>query len=57
MVQFYVAQPLSKMDLGGVKAVALDETASKRGHNYVTVFIDLDRKQKPSSSLPPARAA
>ena len=42
-----MAQALSKMDLGGVKAVALDETASKRGHNYVTVFIDLDRKQKP----------
>ncbi|CAO0822214.1 hypothetical protein DFAR_2880002 [Desulfarculales bacterium] len=29
------------------KAVALDETASKRGYNYVTVFIDLDRKRKP----------
>ncbi|CAO0822604.1 hypothetical protein DFAR_3180032 [Desulfarculales bacterium] len=47
MVQFYVAQAMSKMDLGGIKAVALDEAASKRGHNYVTVFIDLDRKQKP----------
>ncbi|CAO0824897.1 hypothetical protein DFAR_990004 [Desulfarculales bacterium] len=47
VVQFYVAQALSKIDLGGVKAVVLDETASKRGHNYVTVFIDLDRKQKP----------
>ncbi|CAO0821159.1 transposase [Desulfarculales bacterium] len=47
MVQFYVAQALSKMDLGGVKAVALDETASKRGHSYVTTFIDLDRKQTP----------
>ncbi|CAO0821463.1 transposase [Desulfarculales bacterium] len=46
VVQFYMAQALSKMDLGGVKAMALDETASKRGHNYVTVFIDLDRKQK-----------
>ncbi|CAO0822486.1 hypothetical protein DFAR_3080001 [Desulfarculales bacterium] len=46
MVQFYVAQALSKMDLDGVKPVTLDETASKRGLNYVTVFIDLDRKQK-----------
>ncbi|CAO0824632.1 hypothetical protein DFAR_760001 [Desulfarculales bacterium] len=27
--------------------MTLDETTSKRGHNYVTVFIDLDRKQKP----------
>ncbi|CAM2058009.1 hypothetical protein DSUL_240005 [Desulfovibrionales bacterium] len=47
VIQFYVAQALSKMDLGVVKAVALDETASKRGHNDVAIFIDLDRKQKP----------
>ncbi|CAO0824384.1 transposase [Desulfarculales bacterium] len=47
VVQFYVAQALAKVDLGRVKAMALDGTASKRGHNYVTVFIDLDRKQKP----------
>ncbi|CAO0822768.1 hypothetical protein DFAR_3290016 [Desulfarculales bacterium] len=40
------------MDLCGVKAVALDETASKRGHNYVIVFIDLDRKQKPVIFVP-----
>ncbi|CAO0822851.1 hypothetical protein DFAR_3340011 [Desulfarculales bacterium] len=42
---------------GGGKAVAWDENASKRGHNYVTIFIDLDRKQSRSSSLPPAKAA
>ncbi|CAO0819880.1 hypothetical protein DFAR_1160009 [Desulfarculales bacterium] len=35
------------MGLGGINAVALNETTSKRGHNYVTVFIDLNRKQKP----------
>ncbi|CAO0823549.1 hypothetical protein DFAR_3760014 [Desulfarculales bacterium] len=46
-VQFYVAQDLSKMDLGGIKAMVLDETVSKWGHNYITVFVDLDRKQKP----------
>ncbi|CAO0824723.1 hypothetical protein DFAR_850021 [Desulfarculales bacterium] len=47
VIWFYVTQTLSKMDLGGVKAVALDETVSKRGYNYITVFIDLDRKRKP----------
>ncbi|CAO0823972.1 hypothetical protein DFAR_4000011 [Desulfarculales bacterium] len=56
VIQFYVGQALLKMSLAGVKALALDETTSKRGHNYVIVFIDLDRKQKPSFSLPPARA-
>ncbi|EKD98675.1 MAG: hypothetical protein ACD_23C00315G0001, partial [uncultured bacterium] len=55
VVQYYVAQALSRMDLGGVKAVALDETASKRGHNYVTVFIDLDRKQKPVIFVTPGK--
>ncbi|CAO0820548.1 hypothetical protein DFAR_1690003 [Desulfarculales bacterium] len=55
VVQFYVAQALSKMDLGGVKAVALDETASKRGHNYVTTFIDLNRKQKPVIFVTPGK--
>ncbi|CAO0821397.1 hypothetical protein DFAR_2310011 [Desulfarculales bacterium] len=41
VVQFYVAQTLSKMDLGRVKAVAvaLDETASKKDRNYVTIFV------------------
>jgi transposase len=28
-------------------ALSTDETASKRRHNYVTVFIDLDKKKKP----------
>ncbi|CAO0821329.1 hypothetical protein DFAR_2280003 [Desulfarculales bacterium] len=31
VAQLCVAQVLSKIDLGGVKAMALDETASKRG--------------------------
>jgi transposase len=30
-----------------VKAVALDETASKRRHNTVTTFIDLERTEQP----------
>jgi len=47
VVQYDVAQVLSTMDLGGIKAVVLDEATSKRNHNYVTVFIDLDRKRKP----------
>ena len=45
---YYLAQALARLDFSGVKAVAMDETACKRRHNYVTVFIDLDRKQKPA---------
>ncbi|CAO0820226.1 hypothetical protein DFAR_1450014 [Desulfarculales bacterium] len=51
-----MTQALPKMDLGGVKAVVLDKTAPKWGYNYVTVFIDLGRKQKPVIfATPPAR--
>ena len=34
-------------ELSGVEAIGLDETASKRGHNYVTVFIDMEKRQEP----------
>ena len=47
IVRHYVATALEKIDLGDLKAVGLDETSSKRRHNYITVFIDLDREEKP----------
>jgi transposase len=43
VVHYYVAQALSRLDLSEVKAVALDETASQRRHNYVTVLIIIKR--------------
>lgn len=55
VVHHYVGQALSGLDLSTVKAVALDETASKRRHNYVTVFIDLDRKKKPVIFVTPGK--
>lgn len=47
VIKHYVKQALLSMDLSALKAIGLDETASKRGHNYVTVFIDMDRNDKP----------
>lgn len=47
IVEHYVATALRGLDLSGVVAFAFDETASKRGHNYITVFIDADRKSEP----------
>ena len=47
IIEHYVGQAVARLDLGRLKAIGLDETASKPGYNYVTVFIDLDRKQKP----------
>lgn len=46
IINHYVPKAVSKLDLSEVKAVALDETSSKRGHKYVTVFIDVERKSK-----------
>ena len=47
IVEHYVAKAVAAFDLSAVRAVGLDETASKRGHNYVTVFIDMDRSTSP----------
>ena len=47
VVEYYVEQALSRLDLSSLQAFGFDETASKRGHNYVTVFIDMARKTLP----------
>ena len=47
IIEHYVGKALAGLDLKSLKAFAFDETASKRDHNYVTVFIDLDRKRAP----------
>jgi transposase len=55
IVQHYVAQAVSQFDLSSVEAVGLDETASKRGHNYVTIFIDMERRTEPVLFATPGR--
>jgi len=47
IIEHYVSRALGKLDLSRLKALAFDETASKKGHNYVTIFLDLDRKRRP----------
>jgi transposase len=47
IIEHYVGRALAELDLKSLKAFAFDETASKRGHNYVTVFIDLERERSP----------
>lgn len=47
IVQHYVSKAIARFDLSSVKAIGLDETACKRGHNYVTVFIDMQRSKEP----------
>ncbi len=46
IVIHHVERAMSGLDLSFVQAVAVDETASGRWHQYVTVFIDLDRGKR-----------
>jgi len=55
IVQHYVAQAVAQLDLSRVQAIGLDETASKRGHHYVTVFIDMERKAEPVLFVTPGK--
>ena len=55
IVVHYVGQAVARLDLTRVTAIGLDETAAKRGHTYVTVFIDLDRTDKPVVFVTPGR--
>jgi len=47
IVHHYVGRMLGELDLSRVATVGVDETASRRGHRYVTVFLDMQRKQEP----------
>ncbi len=47
VINHYVTEAMKKIDLRNLEAFGLDETSYKRGHKYVTVFIDLDRDTRP----------
>jgi len=44
IVHHYVDEARKDSDFSGVRRVGIDETASRRGHNYISLFVDLDRK-------------
>lgn len=41
----HVEKARAKADYSNVTQLGLDETASKRGHNYITLFMDLNRRK------------
>jgi transposase len=43
VVHHYVDQARARTDASGVTRLAIDETAARRGHDYVTLFVDIDR--------------
>lgn len=45
IVHHYVEKDLKSQDLSQVRRVGVDETSSKRGHSYVSLFVDMDTKK------------
>ena len=45
IVHHYVDQAVEAQNLEGVERVGIDETSSRRGHEYVSVFADLDERR------------
>lgn len=45
IVHHYVAEARSRADFSNISKVGMDEKASKRGHNYITLFVDLDESR------------
>lgn len=41
----WVSKAREHIDLSGVCRIGIDETSSRKGHNYITNFVDLDTRQ------------
>ena len=44
MLQHYVEKTRAEADFSKVTAVGVDETSRRRGYNYISVFMDLDKE-------------
>jgi transposase len=45
VLRYYVDRAMEEMDVTHVKRIAIDETSSRRGHQYITLFVDVDTKK------------
>jgi transposase len=45
MLHHYIDKARSKVDFSKVSRVGMDETSSKRGHDYITLFCDMDERK------------
>lgn len=50
MFGYYMSKARKGLSLSTVRRVGIDETASSRGHHYVTIFVDLDTKHVMSAT-------
>ena len=42
VVHHYIDEARARMDASGVTRVAIDETAARRGHDYISLFVDIE---------------
>jgi transposase len=45
ILHHYVERARGEQDYSTITKIGLDETSSKRGHNYITLFVDMDRSK------------
>lgn len=45
IIRHHVADARQRLDLSSVGRVGMDETASRRGHQYISLFFDMDKSQ------------
>ena len=45
IIDYYVAEAYESIDFSDVTTIGLDETSSKRSHNYITLFVDIDKSE------------
>jgi len=45
VIQHYVDTAVARMDLSDLRRVAIDETAAKRGQDYISLFVDIDTRK------------
>lgn len=45
VIRHHVAEARENLDMSEVQRVGMDETASRRGHNYISLFFDMDESR------------
>ena len=45
ILKHYILADVERMDLSDLSSVGVDETATRRGHNYVSLFVDMDERK------------
>lgn len=45
VVEHHVEEARKEMDLSEVEHMGMDETSTKKGHNYITMFVDMDKRR------------